>query len=534
MTRDGDFDYVIVGGGSAGSVLAGRLTAAGATVALLEAGGTDRRPDVLVPAGVIAVYRTCNWKYVPEPDPSRHGAVEAWAAGRILGGGGSINATVFVRGNPADFDGWAKAGCTGWDFDSVLPYFKRMERWAGGPDDLRGGDGPIDVGYQTMAHPANEAFTTAAVEAGHTAIDDYNGPNQIGVGRVQVNQRRGVRSQASRRYLHGVADRDRLTVVTKAFTRRVMFDGTRAAGVEYDHRGSRHTVRARREVIVSAGSLASPRILMVSGVGPAAELERHGITVAVDSPGVGENLQEHIAVMQRWHATVPTINTMGAVGALRSVGEYVRHGTGNLAATVFHVQVMHRTRPELAAPDVQIAFANFATVRETDAAGALKVKPAREDGFLVSTLFLHPRIRGRIALRSADPTDRPVIDHQLIGDTHDLRDVTDGMGEARRIMDQPSMAGLIDGLFEPERACRGDADWEDFVRRNVTYGAHPVGTCRMGVDDTAVVDPELRVHGATGLRVIDASVMPTVTSGNTNAPTMMLAERAADLVLDAR
>ena len=452
-------EYVVIGGGSAGSVVAGRLTEAGTSVVLLEAGGTDRRPDVLVPAGVIAVYRSCNWKYVPEPDPSRHGAQEAWAAGRILGGGGSINATVFVRGNPADFDGWAKAGCEGWDHDSLLPYFKRMETWAGGADDHRGGDGPIDVGFQTMDHPANHAFFEAAQQGGHVRLDDYNGARQEGVGHVQVNQRRGVRSQASRRYLRGIARRELLTVVTKAFVRRIVFEGDRAVGVEYEHRGRRQIVRAEREVILSAGSLASPKILMLSGVGPTDQLTSHGIPVVTASPGVGANLQEHITVMQRWHARVPTINTMGVVGALRSVGEWVRKGTGNLAATVFHVQVMYRTDPELPAPDVQIAFASFATVRETDAAGALKVKPAKEDGFLVASMFLHPRTRGRIRLRSADPTDRPVIEHSLIGDADDLRDVLAGMAEGRRLMAQPAMAGLVSGLFEPEASCRTEADW---------------------------------------------------------------------------
>ena len=534
MSRPDAAEYVVIGGGSAGCVVAGRLSAAGASVVLLEAGGTDRRPDVLVPAGVVAVYRSCNWKYVPEPDPSRHGAQEAWAGGRILGGGGSINATVFVRGNPADFDGWAKAGCDGWDHDSLVPYFKRMETWAGGADAHRGGDGPIDVGFHTMAHPANDAFLAAAQEAGHPAVRDYNGEQQEGVGVVQVNQRRGVRSQASRRYLRGIARKDRLTVVTKAFVRRILFEGDRAVGVEYERRGRRGVVRASREVILSAGSLASPKVLMVSGVGPADELERLGIPVVADSPGVGANLQEHVAVMQRWHANVPTINTMGPVGALRSLVEYLRKGTGNLAATVFHVQVMHRTRADLGAPDVQLAFASFATVRETDADGILKVKPAREDGFLMSTLFLHPRARGRIRLRSADPADRPVIEHSLVGDDDDLHDVLAGMAEARRLMAQPAMAGLVGELFEPERGCRTDADWEAFVRDTVTYGAHPVGTCRMGVDDESVVGPDLHVRGVRGLRVIDASIMPTATTGNTNAPTMMLAEKGADLVLADR
>jgi len=534
LTVHTEFDYVIVGGGSAGCVMAGRLSAAGAHVLLLEAGGTDRRLDVRIPAGVVAVYRSCNWKYTPEPDLSRGGATEAWPAGRILGGGGSINATVFVRGNRADFDGWAAAGCTGWDYDSVLPYFKKMERWAGGEDDVRGGSGPIAVGLHTMEHPANEAFSDAAQQAGHKRNDDYNGRSQDGVGKVQVNQRRGVRSQSSREYLRTVADRNHLTVVKKAFVTRIIFAGNRAVGVAFMHHGRLEQVRARTEVILSAGSIASPNVLQLSGVGPAAELERLGIPVVHDAPGVGANLQEHASVMQRWKADVPTINTMGAGGALASVAEYARHGTGNLAATVFHVQVMHRTTDGLAAPDMQLAFANFATTRETDSAGALKIKPARENGFLVTALFLHPKGRGRVGLRSADPQDRPVIEHELLGVPDDLSDLLSGMAEARRIMDQPALGAMVGSMFEPEATCRSEADWEQFARQSATYGAHPVGTCRMGNDQDAVVGPDLSVHGTQHLRVIDASVMPTSPSGNTNAPTMMLAERAADLVLDRR
>jgi choline dehydrogenase len=527
-----EFDYVIVGGGSAGCIVASRLSASGADVLLLEAGGTDRRPDVRIPAGVVAVYRSCNWKYLPEPDPSRRGATEAWPAGRILGGGGSINATVFVRGNRADFDGWATSGCSGWDYESVLPYFKKMEQWSGGADHHRGGGGPIAVGLHTMDHPANEAFSDAAQQAGHKRNDDYNGRTQDGVGTVQVNQRRGTRSQSSHEYLKTVADPNHLTVVKKAFVTRLLFEGTRAVGVEFLRRGQLQQVKARREVVLSAGSIASPKILQLSGVGPASELERLGIRVIHAAPGVGANLQEHASVMQRWKADVPTINTMGVGGALRSVAQYARNRTGNLAATVFHVQVMHRTREGILAPDMQLAFANFATTRETDAAGALKIKPARENGFLVTSLFLHPRGRGRVGLRSPNPQDRPIIEHELLGVPEDLADLLSGMAEARRIMGQPSLQSMVGSLFEPEASCRSEADWEQFARSNATYGAHPVGTCRMGSDTDAVVASNLRVNGIQGLRVVDASVMPTSPSGNTNAPTMMLAERAADLVIN--
>ncbi len=530
--RVGDHDYVVVGGGSSGSVVAGRLAAAGADVLVLEAGGTDRRPDVLVPAGVVSVYRSRNWKYVPEPDPSRNGSVEAWAAGRILGGGGSINATVFVRGNRADYDGWAAGyGCAGWDYESVLPYFKRMETWAGGADEYRGGSGPIDVGFHTMEHAGNDAFLAAAQEAGHPFVADYNGARQDGVGVVQVNQKRGVRSQASRRYLRAGVAGNNVTVRTHAYVHRIVLQGDRAIGVEYEHDGERKLARARREVILSAGSLSSPKVLMVSGIGPAEELGRVGVEVLHDLPGVGANLQEHPAVMQRWCANVPTLNTMKFGDAARAVVQYARSGTGLLAATVFHIQVMHHTSSSPEVPDAQIAFANFATIRERGDDGILKVEPSREQGFLVSTLFLHPRSRGRIRLRSASPADRPVIEHQLVGDAADLADLLEGMEEGRRIMTQPAMTGLIGGMFPPERECRSPTDWEALVRENVTYGAHPVGTCRMGSDELAVVDPELRVRGIRGLRVVDASIMPTLTTGNTNAPSMMIGEKAADLIL---
>jgi choline dehydrogenase len=534
--RSETYDYIVVGGGSAGSIVAARLAEAGASVLLLEAGGTDRRPDVVVPAGIVSAYATANWKYAPEPDPSRGGAVDAWPAGRILGGGGSINATVFVRGNRADYDGWAAAGAKGWDYDSVLPTFRDLEHWAGGADAYRGARGRIHVEPHTNAHPANDAFAAAARAAGHPAVADYNGPDQLGVGHVQVNQRRGVRSSASREYLRrGVPGRNsdpHPTIRLHAYAQRLLFRGSRAVGVEYRRR--RETVRAsaRIEVILCCGSLRSPQLLMLSGVGPAEHVRVHGIEVAHELVGVGANLQEHPAVMQRWNATVPTINTIGVRDGLGMVWEYARHRTGGLAATVFHIQVMHRTEHAGQAPDTQIAFANFATIREIDANGAMKVKPSKENGFLVATLFLHPRQRGRIELPSADPDARPVIRHELLGNRDDLRDLLAGMAEARRIMGHDPMAALVDGMFSPERDCRDDASWERFVRENVTYGAHPVGTCRMGEDDAAVVDPRLRVRGIEGLRVIDASIMPSLPSGNTNGPTMMIAERGAGFVLE--
>ena len=529
------FDYVVAGGGSAGCVVAGRLAAAGATVLVLEAGGTDRRPDVWLPAGVVSAYKLCNWKYIPEPDASRGGLVESWPAGRILGGTGSINGTVFVRGNPADFDSWAAGGCTGWDHASVLPYFRRLESWAGAAHPDRGTDGPIHVGFHSMPHPSADMFLAAAVEAGHPRNADYNAGAQEGAGVVQVNQRRGVRSQSSRGHLRGLPGAERITVRRKAFVERVVIDGRgRATGVEYRHRGQRLVARAGKEVILSGGTLASPKILMLSGVGPKDDLGRLGLPVVADVPGVGSNLRDHIGALQRWHTTLPTVNELGPADGARAVVEYARRGSGPLAAVVFQVQVILRTRPELARPDIQLAFASFGIVREQGPDGMMKVEPAKHRSVMVTTALLGPRTSGRVRLRSTDPAAPPVIDYEMVADPADVTDLMAGMAEARRIMGQPAIAGIVGEPFEPERECRSDDDWRRWVQGQATYGVHYVGTCRMGDDDLAVVDPQLRVRGVDSLRVVDASVMPDPTSGNTNAPTMMIAERAADLILERR
>lgn len=537
MGRDaGDaFDYVVVGGGSAGCVVAGRLAAAGATVLVLEAGGTDRRPDVWLPAGVVSAYRLCNWKYTPEPDSSRGGLVESWPAGRILGGTGSINGTVFVRGNPADFDAWAAHGCPGWDHASVLPYFRRLESWAGPPHADRGTDGPIHVGFHAMPHPSADMFLAAAVEAGHVHNPDYNAGVQEGAGIVQVNQRRGVRSQSSRGHLRGLPGAARITVRRKAFVERIAVDGRgRTTGVEYRDRGGRRLARAGREVVLCGGTLASPKILMLSGIGPKEELDRHGIAVVHDSPGVGSNLRDHIGALQRWRTTLPTVNELGPADGARAVVEYARRGSGPLAAVVFQVQIILRTRPELARPDIQLAFASFGIVREQGPDGMMKVEPAKQRSVMVTTALLQPRTSGRVRLRSADPAAPPVIEYEMLADAADAENLMAGMAEARRIMEQPAIAGVVGEPFEPERSCRSELDWRNWVHSQATYGVHYVGTCRMGSDEFAVVDPDLRVRGVEALRVVDASVMPDPTSGNTNAPTMMIAERAADLILGSR
>ncbi|WP_054604041.1 GMC family oxidoreductase [Mycolicibacterium fortuitum] len=529
---DERFDYVVVGGGSGGSPVAGRLAEAGARVLVLEAGGTDRRADVLIPAGLPLVYRSANWKYIPEPDPTRHGSTEAWPAGRILGGGGSINAMVFVRGNRADFDGWARQGAKGWDYESVLPDFRRLESWCAGDDEYRGGSGPIRVGFQSYRHVTIEPFIAAAMVAGHPFTADYNGQQQIGVSHLQVNhRRRGIRSQASREYLRKLAVRTPVTVRTNSFVYGLLFSAKRAIGVEYVRSGRRLRAYADQEVILAAGSLATPKLLMLSGIGPARHLADKNVGLRVDLPGVGENLQEHPAVMQRWDTPVDTVNSLGAFGAVQAAYRYCAYGQGMLTSSVYQAQVFHKSSPSLIAPDLQIGFCCFAVDRIVGPDGKVKVQPSRRPGLQVTVNMLHPRYRGRLELRSADPQAPPVIRHRLLGTEEDTRDLLAGMAEARRIMDQEPMRDFVGGQFEPERDCRTTQDWSDLLRRSATNGAHPVGTCAMGTDDYAVVDPQLRVRGVDRLRISDASVMPSLTSGNTNAASMMIGERAAREIL---
>ncbi|MBA0126735.1 GMC family oxidoreductase N-terminal domain-containing protein [Haloechinothrix sp. YIM 98757] len=530
--RTANYDYVVVGGGSSGAIVGSRLAEGGAKVLLLEAGGTDRRPDVLIPAGVVSAYQRLNWKYPVEPDPTRTNSPEAWMAGKVLGGGGSINSCVYVRGNRADFDGWAKLGCSGWDYDSVLPSFKRMESWERGANEYRGGDGPISVKLQGYRDQANLAYLESALQAGHPRTEDYNGAIQDGVDLIQVNHRqRGTRSQASREYLRSVAPKGNLTVQKKAMVHRVLFDGDRAIGVEYRLDGKLERARVREEVILCAGSLSSPKILMLSGIGPRDTLNEFDIDVVHVNPGVGANLHDHAFLMQRWHANIPTANKMRASTLLKGLRDYALYGSGMLAITMVQVQVMHKTDPARETPDLQLQFVPVAITRGVDEDGAFNVQPAKYDGFLASSTLLHPRARGTVSLRSSDPEAPPLINYQYLAEEEDVRDIISGAWEVRRIMEQPAIADLIGEPFEPEAMCRTDADWKQYAREYVTSSYHPVGTCKMGNDDRSVVDPELRVNGVKGLRVADASIMPTVTSGNTNAPAMMIGERAAELIL---
>ncbi|WP_111512589.1 GMC family oxidoreductase [Mycobacterium kyogaense] len=495
-----DADYVVVGAGSAGSIIASRLASAGATVVIVEAGGTDRRPDVYLPFGMASLFATANWKYPTAPDPSKGGHRTAFAAGRVVGGSGSINAMVFNRGRAADFDGWAAAGATGWSYADVLPHFRSLERWVGGSDDFRGASGPIGVSWCGHDHELDAAFVAAANEAGHEHNPDQNGRSQIGVARCQVNQWRGLRFSSARGYLRGLPEVQRPRVMTRTRATRVVVESGRAVAVECD----RGTVRAREAVIRSAGAIGTPALLLRSGIGPGGAV--------LDLPGVGENFQDHLVVNQHWEARVPTLNTLGPVAAARGLASLARHGTGPMTTTPFEAQLF--------TDELQVAITPvryfLVPVR-----GRAAIK--RRDAFSVFTVLLHPEARGRVSVRG----DTPVVEMDRLAEQSDVTKLMDGAAMTRDLIEnQPAMKGLVGSRME--EPAPNDRDWLTETESSIW---HAVGTCRMGLDEKSVVDPQLRVHGIDGLRVVDASVMPTITSGNTNAPTMMIAHRAAGLML---
>jgi choline dehydrogenase len=541
------WDYVIVGGGSAGCVLANRLTGAGWNVLLLEAGKTDRSPYIHVPGwGMKALARPgMLWGYRDEPDPTRNHQTMPWMAGRVLGGGSSVNGMVWVRGNRADYDRWAAQGCAGWDYDSVLPYFKRAERFEGGDETYRGWSGPQWVSFEPMSHELTDAFIAGAQEIGHRFSPDYNGAEQEGVAVGQANLRWGFRHSAARAYLGPARRRRNLEVLTEATARRILFDGRRAVGVEYERGGQRLEARAGREVVLCAGSLASPVILLRSGVGPPATLQRHGVAVVADNPGVGFNLQEHPVVLMLWNVSVNTLNLeLNPRGYLRHGPGFVLRGRGPAACSFFHAVDFFKLDPGRQETEVEIGFAPMGAVgvgAESSDTGMTLQSPGEHDVSQMELLgrpcvsayvaLLHPRSRGSVELRSADPVDAPVIRHQFFADERDLHDLVAACRATRPIFETTAMGRYVVGEALPGERVKSDEEWEGFLRM-ATWGAqHPLGTCKMGVDAQAVVDPQLRVRAVAGLRVVDASVMPDAPSGNTNAPTIMVAEKASDLIL---
>jgi len=524
------FDYVVVGAGSAGCVLANRLSADGRyTVLLLEAGPRDNYLWIHIPIGYgkTMFHKAYNWGFYTEEEPTMHGRKIYWPRGRGLGGSSSINGLIFIRGQREDYDGWAQAGNAGWDWDSVLPYFKRSEHNSRGPSETHGGDGPLWSSDIPEKNELMEAIIRGAGELGVPHTDDFNSGDQDGVGYFQLFTRNGWRHSSAVAYLKPARNRANLTIATEAQATGLVMSGRRATGVRYRQHGAPREARARREVILAAGSLQSPQLLQLSGIGPGALLRRHGIEVVHDLKGVGQNLQDHLQfrLMYKVAKPITTNDDLRSLASQARIGlKWLLNGSGPLGIGINQGGLFTRVLPGSRTPDIQFHFGTLSA----DQAGG---KPHPWSGCTFSVCQLRPESRGSVEIRSADPLQPPAMKANYLSAETDRICAVEAIKYARRLAETAALKPYLVEEYRPGAEVRSDDEILDFARE---YGAtifHPAGTCKMGSDTMAVVDARLRVHGIGGLRVVDCSVMPSLVSGNTHAPAVMIAEKASDLIL---
>jgi choline dehydrogenase-like flavoprotein len=525
------YDIIIVGAGSAGCVLANRLSADPTRqVCLLEAGPEDTSPWIHIPVGIFFMMRskTLNWRYRTEPQAQLRDRCLFWPRGKTLGGSSSSNAMVYTRGHRWDYDHWAELGNRGWSYADLLPLFKRAQNQERGPSDHHGTGGPLNVADLRQNSEISQVFVRAAGEAGYPLRDDFNGADQEGVGFYQVTQKDGRRCSSARAYLHAIRQRPNLTIITRALASRVLFDGQRAVGVAYlDRDGRTVELQARREVLLSGGAINSPQLLLLSGVGPRAELEKHGIAMVRELPGVGQNLQDHLDVIVA-HRERRRASYGFALSFLprlfKGIVDYHRHGRGLLTSNLAEAGGFIKSDPGLPLPNLQYHL----TSTILDDHGR---RIWHGYGYSLHVCDLRPKSRGYLTLSSGDPRDPPRIQPHYLSHPDDLETLLAGVKSCRKILAARAFDGYRGEELFPGAAVRGDDELREFIRRRAETIYHPVGTCKMGHDPMAVVDDRLRVRGLTGLRVADASIMPTLIGGNTNAPTIVIGEKASDLIL---